>query len=152
VVNLSNVDVCHGNFSRYLQALHRADHAVAHIWNHIQTNMPDMAGDTAMIIIPEHGRNLDPNPILDTNDFLAYDHSDLHSRRVFGQMVGSGVPTNIQVGNPNTSNPTPVGNVIDGVLTAAELLGIKQDVVNAGRIATGTGDAENLGMSMFDRI
>ena len=64
VVNLSNVDTCHSNFTRYLQALHRADHGVAHMWNYIQTQIPEMAGDTAMIIIPEHGRNLNPNPIL----------------------------------------------------------------------------------------
>ena len=36
VVNLSNVDGCHFNFTSYLRALHRADHAVGHIWDFIQ--------------------------------------------------------------------------------------------------------------------
>ena len=65
VVNMSSVDGCHSNFTGYLRSLHRADHGVAHLWNYIQTQIPEMANNTVMVVIPECGRNLNPNPIID---------------------------------------------------------------------------------------
>ena len=75
VLNLGNVDGCHGNFSGYLRALHRADHGLGWLWNYIQTEIPEMAGKTIMLATPECGRNLNPNPIQDENDWYGYDHS-----------------------------------------------------------------------------
>ncbi|MCB9235654.1 MAG: hypothetical protein H6581_28670 [Bacteroidia bacterium] len=141
VVNLSAVDGCHGNFTGYLKSLHRADHGVAHLWNYIQTQIPEMAGKTAMVIIPEHGRNDVPNPIIDQNLWYAYDHSDDNSKRIFGMMVGPNIPANLQLGD----EANPLGHGCDGVLTIAEILGFKNEVLNAGLTH---GDA----MSMFDRI
>jgi hypothetical protein len=40
VLNLANVDGCHSTFTGYLQSLHRADLAVGHLWNYIQTQIP----------------------------------------------------------------------------------------------------------------
>ena len=58
MVNLEGCGfACHSNFSTYLGALHRADHAVGHLWNHIQS-IPEMAGNTTLILTPECGRNL----------------------------------------------------------------------------------------------
>lgn len=139
VVNLNSVDGCHSNFTGYLRNLHRADHGLAHLWNSIQS-IPEMANNTVLIAIPEHGRNSEPNPILDENDWYAYDHSDLNSRRVFGMMVGPGIQANHKVGS--VSNPK--GTTMDGVPTIAEILGFKQDVVNSGLISD---DA----LSLFDR-
>jgi hypothetical protein len=140
VVNLNDVDGCHSNFTGYLRNLHRADHGVAHLWNVIQ-NTPGMAGDTVLIAIPEHGRNLNHNPILDENDWFAYDHSDQNSKRVFALMVGKNVPAGLRVG----SDTNQVGKTMDGVVTVADILGFKQDVQNAGLINLGT-------QSLFDRI
>ena len=89
VVDLSNVDVCHGNFTAYLKNMHRADHGIGFLWKEIQ-NIPGMSGNTTMIVMPEHGRNLHPNSILDGNDWQSYDHSDANSRRIFTLMVGPG--------------------------------------------------------------
>ena len=140
VVNMSTgVDVCHSNFTSYLRALHRADHSLAHLWDRIQS-IPSMAGNTVMIAIPECGRNLEPNAIYDFNDFYAFDHSDANTRRVFGMMVGPGVPSNIAVGNENN----PIGNATDGVLTIADIFGIKNQIPTH-YLAANT-------MSMFDNL
>lgn len=142
VVDMSDVDSCHGSFTHYLKSLHRADHAVGFLWNYIQTQIPEMAGHTAMIVMPEHGRNLASNGLLDQNDWNAYDHdSDDNSRRIFTMMVGPGIDSNLQVG----SVTNPVGDAADVVPTIADLLGFKSDVMNAGLIDPGA-------RSLFDRM
>jgi hypothetical protein len=141
VINLSAVDGCHSNFTGYLKSLHRADHAVGHIWNYIQTQIPTMSGKTAIIACPEHGRNLMGNSILDQNDWKAYDHSDVNSTRVFSMMAGPSIPSNLSVGSAGT----PIGDIRDCVLTVAELLGIKSQIQAAGYIPSGI-------VSLFDRI
>lgn len=140
VVNLSAVDGCHSDFTGYLASLHRADHAVGHLWQHIQ-GIPGMAGNTILLAIPECGRNDEPNAISDENDWFAYDHSDMNSLRIFGAMAGPNVPSNLMVGSENN----PVGLATDIVPTIGEILGFKSDVMNAGLI---DGDA----LSLFDRI
>lgn len=142
VVNMGSVDSCHGSYTSYLKALHRGDHAVGHLWNYIQTQIPEMKDNTVMMIMPEHGRNYEPNPITDENDWFAFDHdSDANSRRIFTQMVGPNVPANLRVG----TDLNPVGDAADTVVTIADILGIKQDVL-------GTGLVDFNAMSLFDRI
>lgn len=141
VVNMNDVDQGHDNFTSYLKNLHRADHAVGHLWNYIQTQIPDMAGNTYLIACPEHGRNLEPNSVLDQNDWLAYDHSDLNSTRIFSLLAGPGVDANLSVGG----EANPIGDISDCVLTMAEILGIKSQVQSAGLISS---DA----VSFFDRV
>ena len=141
VVNLSSVDGCHSNFTGYLASLHRADHAVGHLWDFIQNQVPGMAGDTVIIASPECGRNDNPNAIKDENDWYAYDHSDLNSRRIFSMMAGPGVPSNLSVG----SEGNPVGSAVDMVPTIAEILGIKSEVMGAGLLYPGA-------TSLFDLI
>lgn len=140
-INMSAVDGCHSDFTGYLKALHRADHAVAHIWNYIQTQVPEMAGNTAIILAPECGRNLNHNPIKDENDWYAFDHSDQNSLRVFGMMAGPSIPSNLTVG----SNVQPVGNTVDVVPTIAEILGFKNEVVSSGLLASDS-------LSWFERM
>lgn len=141
VVNMDAVDGCHSNFTGYLRSLHRADHAVGFLWNYIQTQIPEMANNTIILISPEHGRNLQPNPIQDENDWYAYDHSDQNSLRVFSLMAGPNVPANLSVG----SVTNPRGLLTDNVLTIAEILGFKADVQASGLLAGGS-------QSLFDRI
>lgn len=142
VLNLTNVDGCHGNFSGYLRSLHRADHGVGWLWNYIQTEIPEMAGKTIMLATPECGRNLNPNPIQDENDWYGYDHSgDANTRRVWSMMAGPNVPANMMVG----SESNQIGKTTDNVLTIAEIFGIKDAVLGAGFMDAGT-------KSLFDRI
>lgn len=141
VINLNSSDVCHNNFTGYLQGIHRADHAMGHIWNYIQSQIPEMAGTTMMLMTPDIGRNLLPNNSLDQNDWLAYDHSDLNSTRIFSQMVGMGVQSNLQLGSPGN----PIGDITDSMLTVGEALGVKDIILSEGHISS---DA----LSLFDRI
>ncbi len=141
VVNLSAVDTCHSNFTGYLASLHRADHAVGHLWNYIQNEIPEMANNTTIICTPECGRNGNPNAILDVNEWRSFDHSDANALRVFTLMAGPSVPQNLTIGSENN----PIGFASDSMLTVADILGVKDDVLNAGMLAPGT-------MSLFDRI
>ena len=141
MVNLSAVDSCHSNFSGYLASLHRADHAVGHLWNKIQTEIPEMSGQTTLLCTPECGRNLQPNNILDENDWLSYDHSDANSLRVWTLMAGPAIPAGLSIG----SETNPIGLVSDTMMTVADLLGVKAEVQAAGMTATGT-------QSLLDQI
>ena len=128
VINTTNLDVCHDDFSAYLYFLHRADYGIGWLWNKIQSH-PVLADDTILICMPEHGRNLDRNNIVDSNGLGAYDHTgDDNSRRVFTLMVG---PSNKVVqgqvlGTPNN----PAAESIDVVPTIAHILGFKDNVPN----------------------
>lgn len=131
VINMSAADTCHNNFTNYLQAVHRADHGVGFLWNYIQNELPGMANNTALLVLPEHGRNLEPNNILDTNDWAAFDHdSDANSRRVFGMLAGPNIDAGLTLGGLGN----PVGDTADAVLTVADILGIKPEVEAAGLV------------------
>ena len=126
VVNTTNLDICHSDFSSYIQYLHKADYGMGWLWNKIQ-NDPVLANDTIMICLPEHGRNLDHNSILDVNGLYAYDHtSDENSRDIFGLIVGPStvVHQGISVG----SEASTVGESIDIVPTIAHILGFEDEI------------------------
>jgi hypothetical protein len=128
VVDMSNIDVCHADYTSYLKNVHRADHAVGFLWREIQ-RIPEMAGKTTMLVMPEHGRDLEHNPIQDDNDWYAYDHSgnNVNTRRIFSMMVGPGIDAGLRVGSPEN----PIGDAADIVPTIADLFGIK-DIVASG--------------------
>ena len=142
VVDMTNIDVCHGNYTAYLKNLHRADHGVGFLWREIQ-RIPEMAGKTTMIVMPEHGRDLEHNPIQDDNDWYAYDHSanNENTRRIFSLMVGPGIDGGLRVGGPEN----PVGDAADIVPTIADLFGIKDIVASQGLL-------DPAARSLFDRI
>lgn len=142
VIDLSNIDVCHSDFTAYLKNLHRADHGVGFLWREIQ-RIPGMAGNTTMIVMPEHGRDLEPNPIQDDNDWYAYDHSggNVNTRRIFTLMAGPGIDAGLRVGDEQN----PVGDAADIVPTIADIFGVKQQIVSQGLL-------DPSAMSLFDRI
>ncbi len=126
VVNMTDVDACHQNFTAYCNNLRKADYAVAHLWKTIQET-PGMANDTVMIMVPEHGRNLQGNTVLDIYGRNGIDHTgDATSREIFALILGpSGVI------RQNTSFGTavaPVGESIDLVPTVANLLGFDSNI------------------------
>jgi hypothetical protein len=142
VVDMANIDVCHGDYTAYLKNLHRADHGVGFLWREIQ-RIPEMAGKTTLIVMPEHGRDLVHNPIKDDNDWYAYDHSgnNENTRRIFTMMAGPGIDGNLRVGSPEN----PVGDASDIVPTIADLFGVKDIVTNQGLL-------DPSARSLFDRI
>jgi hypothetical protein len=124
VVNLTGVDTAHSNFSGYCNALHRADYGVSHLWDTIQ-NTPGMANDTVMIVMPEIGRNLVDNNILDANGRPALDHTsgDPMCRDIFCLVAG---PSQVIAQNKVVNSPG--GRSVDVVPTIANLLGFDLDI------------------------
>lgn len=128
VVNMQDVDICHFDFTSYADALRKADHAVGRLWNTIQST-PGMANDTVMIVVPEHGRNFEPNTVQDAYGRFAIDHTaidgsgDQMSREIFCLVLGpSGIVVQDQV--INSVN----GESIDIVPTVARVLGFDSDI------------------------
>ncbi len=130
VINTTNLDVCHDNFSLYLNFLHKADYGIGWLWNKIQSH-PVLANDTIMICIPEHGRNLETNNLTDGNGFGAYDHTgDANSRKVFSLIVGP--PDKVKQDQQfTTMNPQP--ECIDIAPTIAHILGF-HDLIPGGML------------------
>ncbi|MCB0626185.1 MAG: hypothetical protein KDC43_20285, partial [Saprospiraceae bacterium] len=126
VVNTTNLDICHSDFSQYIGFLHKADYGVGWLWNQIQSH-PVLKDDTIMICIPEHGRNLDSNNLTDGNGLRAYDHTgDANSRRLFSLIVGP--PDKVVQGQSLGTQFNPVGESIDIVPTIAHILGFLDEV------------------------
>ena len=128
VVNMQDVDVCHFDFTRYADNLRKADYAVARLWQTIQST-PGMANDTVLIVVPEHGRNLQPNTVIDAYGRYAIDHTaitsagDQMSREIFCLIAG---PPTVVVQNQSISQVR--GESIDLVPTIASILGFDSDI------------------------
>ena len=123
VLNLQAIDICHSEFSRYCNNIRIADWGVAHLWNMIQ-NTPGLANDTVLIAVPEHGRNLEPNTLVDAYGRPAYDHtSDSTSREIFCMICG---PSGVIKQDQTIS--TVEGESIDIVPTIANLLGFDTSI------------------------
>jgi hypothetical protein len=130
VCNTTNLDVCHSNFSNYIDFLHKADYGVGWLWNKIQGTEGAALGlkdDTILTAMPEHGRNGAPNSLVDQNGLRAYDHTgDDNSREVFCLIAG---PPGVIVQNQVLGTASnPVGESIDAVPTIAKILGFDTDI------------------------
>jgi arylsulfatase A-like enzyme len=123
VVNMQGVDVAHDNFTEYASNLQKADYALAHLWNTIQSTT-GMAEDTILIAMPEHGRNLEGNGLYDAYGRQALDHTnDAMSREIFALVLGqNGVVVKDQV------FANEKGESIDIVPTIANVLGFDNDI------------------------
>jgi hypothetical protein len=123
VVNMQDVDACHGNFTAYANNLVRADYALGHLWQTIQST-PGMADNTILIALPEHGRNAQPNTVIDPYGRYGLDHTnDDMSREIFCLIAGpSGKVVQDQVINQVQ------GESIDVVPTIAKILGFYDDI------------------------
>ncbi len=128
VVNMQGVDVCHFDFTRYADNLRKADYAVARLWQTIQST-PGMANDTVLIVVPEHGRNFEPNTVIDSYGRYAIDHTaidnggDQMSREIFCLVVG---PNGLVVQDQEIN--AVKGESIDIVPTVAKVLGFDTDI------------------------
>lgn len=122
VVNMTDVDICHDNFTGYCNNLRKADYAVGHLWQTIQ-NTPGMANDTVLIVAPEHGRNLNGNSITDTYGRHGIDHGDETAKEIFCLMAG---PAGKIAQNQIISSVK--GQSIDIVPTIAKILGFYEDI------------------------
>ena len=131
VIKIDGPDVCHANFTGYLRAIHSADHAVGFLWNYIQTQIPTMAGETIIMATPDTGRNLNPNPILDTeNNFRAFDHSDANTRRVFTLMAGKTITNHPDKATGPINSSSPLNT--DAAITTGHILGVESEMIGSG--------------------
>jgi hypothetical protein len=129
VVNMTETDVCHDNYTEYCNNIRKADYAAKHLWQTIQ-NTPGMKDDTIMIIMPEHGRNESPNSIVDDYGRFSFDHGDDQmSKEIFCMVVG---PQGMVVQNQIFNNP--LGQSIDVLPTIAHILGFK-DAIPSGYLS-----------------
>lgn len=130
VINTFNSDVCHTNFSAYLNTMHKADYGLGWLWQRIQSD-PVMGGNTVMICMPEHGRNLAGNGLYDSNGLQGLDHTgDQSSREIFGLITGP--PGVINQGTIVGSASNPVGESVDILPTIAHILGFYGPVSGMG--------------------
>lgn len=135
VLNMQGVDICHSNFTSYCNNLRKADWGLAHLWDTIQST-PGLANDTVLIAVPEHGRNLSPNTLIDAYGRAAFDHTnDNNSREIFALICG---PSNVIKQDHVISSVE--GESIDVVPTIANLLGFDTDIPGGllqGNVLTG---------------
>ena len=124
LVNMFGVDVCHNNFTGYCDNLRKADWAVGHLWNTIQST-PGLANDTILIVAPEIGRNGTPNSILDSNGRASLDHTtgDPVSKEIFCLIAG---PSSVV--HQGKVVGTVEGESIDIVPTIANILGFDSEI------------------------
>lgn len=74
-VNISDMDICHSNFSGYQDVLTSIDKGIDWLINYIQ-NLEAMKNNTIVLVISTLGRNENPNSIKDKHNKLSYDHHD----------------------------------------------------------------------------
>ncbi|MBL0047449.1 MAG: alkaline phosphatase family protein [Bacteroidetes bacterium] len=135
VVNMQDVDIAHSNFTEYCNNMRKADYALTHLWNTIQST-PGMANDTVLIVAPEHGRNLTHNSIVDNFGRYALDHTnDQTSREIFCLVLGP--PGKVKT-NTVFANPSGIGESIDIVPTIADVLGFYNDIPMSYRSRMGS--------------
>jgi len=118
VVNMQDSDIGHAIFTQYCNNIRKADFALAKLWETIQST-PGMADDTILIAMPEFGRNLKPNTLVDQYGRAAIDHTgDPTSQEIFCLVLGpEGVVNQQQVFKEER------GETIDIVPTIADILG-----------------------------
>lgn len=134
VINMQGIDIGHFEFTKYVNNIRLADFALYKLWEAIQST-PGMANDTILIVAPEHGRNLQPNSVIDIYGRYAIDHTnDEMSRKIFCLIAGPpGVVKQGQVFN------NPYGESVDIVPTIAHILGFDNEMplgLTDGRVLT----------------
>ncbi len=100
-ITLHDIDIAHsGAFSLYVDAIRRSDFLCGEIWKTIQSN-PEYAGNTAMFILPDFGRDSDLSP--GGNGFQHHRTGDAVSRTTWMLAMGPGIRENVIVDRPVSS-------------------------------------------------
>jgi hypothetical protein len=80
--NISDMDICHSNFTGYQEVLSSIDKGIDWLCGFIQT-LETMKNNTIVIIVSTLGRNEKPNSIKDKNNKLSFDHNDISALKSF---------------------------------------------------------------------
>jgi hypothetical protein len=123
-ITLITHDVGHGGIAPYVTAIQQSDALVGQLWDKIQTVGNPMRDKTTMVVIPEHGRDLNPNEQggLDHNIF-----SDATTKYVSLFAIGPDVKQNVDL------TATNVGwQAMQLVPTLGKLMGVDTPYCDAG--------------------
>jgi len=124
-ITLHDIDVAHsGAFSLYVDAIRRSDRLCSQLWDAIQRE-PEYAGKTAMLILPDFGRDSDTDP--GGNGFQHHRTGDTLSRTTWMLALGPGIRQHVVVDRAVES--------IDVVPTLGSLLGFSTGLAHGKAIA-----------------
>lgn len=124
-ITLHDIDIAHsGAFSLYIDAIRRSDRLCSQLWDAIQGN-PEYAGKTALLILPDFGRDSDTDP--GGNGFQHHRTGDALSRTTWMVALGPGIRENLVVDRPVQS--------VDVVPTLGALLGFPTNGVQGKPIS-----------------
>jgi hypothetical protein len=117
LVNFWDIDIAHfGAYSLYVEAIRRTDRLVHGLWQHAQS-LPAYRDKTALIVVPEMGRDGD----VSGNGFQNHRSGDESCRRLWLLAVGAGVPRGLVSERPIRT--------LDVAPTLARVLGFKMPAV-----------------------
>ncbi len=93
-VDFGEIDCAHyGSWSRYVEAIRRTDELTYQLWHAAET-LSDYRGKTLMLILPDHGRELERpggSGFIHHSDFYRNEGADEGCRRVWMLALGPGV-------------------------------------------------------------
>jgi hypothetical protein len=99
-VDFGEIDCAHyGSWSRYVEAIRRTDQLTWRLWQATE-EMDEYRGRTLMLILPDHGRELDrPGHwgFIHHSDFYTNEGADEGCRRVWMVAIGPGVKAGSQI-------------------------------------------------------
>jgi hypothetical protein len=127
-ISLLDIDDCHDDYNGYLRGQVVADALARHLWEHIQTT-DGLKNQTALIIMPEHGRHLFHNgQNTDSLGRSGIDHGqgDDGDRNVWMLALGPDFKPGTIVERTNVTQEGRASGrfeSIDATYTAASLLG-----------------------------
>ena len=102
-VDLGEIDCAHyGSWSRYTEAIARTDQLTWRLWRATR-RLPAYHGRTLMLIVPDHGRELDgpgQDGFVHHSDFYTGKNADEGCRQVWMLALGSGVAAGRKVHRP----------------------------------------------------
>lgn len=120
LIAYGEIDCAHyGSWSRYVEAIRRTDELTWQVWCAVE-KMPEYCNRTLMLILPDHGRELDrPDGwgFIHHSDFYTNEGADEGCRRVWMLALGPGVRPGLK-----TEKPVPITSV---AATGLEFLRLK---------------------------
>ncbi len=118
-VDFGEIDCAHyGSWSRYVDAIRRTDALTWRLWRSIE-RLPAYRGRTLMLILPDHGRQLDTPDgpgFIHHSDFYTGEGADEGCRRVWMLAIGTGIRAGHRI-----KKPTPITTA---AATGLEYLGL----------------------------
>jgi hypothetical protein len=126
-MSLIDVDACHDDYNAYLRGQLAADACVRHLWEMIEST-EGLAGETALLVLPEHGRQLTyngNNPDSYGRSGLDHGGGDDGDRDVWMLALGPDFKSGVyeKTGVTQTGRTSGRYETIDAVMTAASMLG-----------------------------